>query len=47
MEQIKCCGSCKYLYKKVTEKPCMDCIHYNKWVINDNLKELNKKEKRK
>lgn len=45
MEQIKRCGSCKHLYKKITAEPCMNCYHYDKWEINDNLKET--KEKRK
>lgn len=44
MEQIKCCGSCKHLYKKITSEPCLNCLYYNKWEINDNLKhEIEKK----
>ena len=38
----KCCGSCKNLYKLITEEPCNSCEHYNKWVLTDNLKQTSK-----
>ena len=39
----KCCGSCKWLYKLITDEPCMLCEHYEKWEINDNLKKKPRK----